>query len=117
MFTMLAVVTTTMAATAIISVATAIAARGAIAAVTTMTSNSRILTADEGDAQDRDEDRDTEKQCTIHSSNPPKKYRNVRSKLCRTTLAPQIVTAPIRAGNSNQCCHPVTQLARPLWLP
>ena len=76
----LAVMTAAFAATTIIAPATTIATtRATVATMATMAGDCNVLTAQEGDAQDRDEDRDTENQCTIHPRILQQKKRNVRS--------------------------------------
>jgi hypothetical protein len=57
----------------------AVATRATIATVAAVTSQHRVaIAAHEGDADDRDENRDAQNQCTIHPNPPQNRYRTVR---------------------------------------
>lgn len=95
-----AVVTTAVAATGVSRGAAVRSARattiaGAGAAMATMTSEHRIaLTAHEGDANHREEDRDAKNKCTIH----PKFLQQNRYRTERNTQAVVRVSAPRSDG-------------------
>jgi Ni/Co efflux regulator RcnB len=61
--------------------ATTIATTITTATMATMTSHSRLLTANQGDADDREENRDAQNQRTIHPQSSNKRYRNLGPKV------------------------------------
>jgi hypothetical protein len=77
--------TTTVATTASVSMATAITSAGAAAvAMTTVTGNGHLLTAQEGDADNREKNRDAQNQSAIHPKNlhkqvPERKVQNTKN--------------------------------------
>ncbi len=75
---------------------TAVARATATATMTTMAGDSRLLTAHQGDANDREEDRDPQKQSAIHPRILPSKKNNTRPK---TTCCRRYSPPPIRDGN------------------
>ena len=98
---LLLVVTTTAATTAIVSMAAAIAAAATtVATMATMTGDGSLLTAQQGDAKDRDQNRDAKEQSTVHPQILQKRYRNVRVLHSRPTFSPPVGTASERGGTS-----------------
>jgi hypothetical protein len=79
------VMTTTVATTASIRVATTVTcATAAAVAMTTVTGNGHLLTAQEGDADNREKNRDAQNQSAIHPKNlhkqvPERKVQNTKN--------------------------------------
>ena len=91
-----ATVATAVATTAIGSTRATAAAITTAAAIATVTSNGHLLTAQQGNADDREENRDAKNKSTIHPKTSTNRYRNVRSK--NTNFAVVIPLHPTRDG-------------------
>lgn len=84
----LLVVTTAVATTAVVMAAAIAAAATTVATMATMTGDGSLLTAQQGDAKDRDQNRDAKEQSTVHPQILQKRYRNVRVLHSRPTFFP-----------------------------
>ena len=69
-----------------------------------MAGDSSLLTAQQGDAENREQNRDSKEQCTIHHSNPPKKVPERKGpQLSRPTFFPPPGTASGKGGTHQSC--------------
>jgi hypothetical protein len=81
--------TTATTVTATTTATTATAAVTAVAATTKQPGLSRVIAPQQSDAHHREEDRDAEDQCSIHSTSPPtNRYRSVRDSQTSAILQP-----------------------------